>query len=101
MTKRIRTRPLPLEEAILRPLKSVRLAASTSFTADEVLLLDTMFSAMRRGSDVRTLYRSPVLSGIERKVLTMKATIERQRERRAAKAGVKPLVTRLVPTDDG
>lgn len=86
--RRRRTVPLPLEEAIKRPLKSLRLAASTSFTAPEVDVLATLFERMRRGGDMAVVMRAHALevNQIARKIVTMKHTIERQRERRKVKA---------------
>lgn len=64
----------------------VRLAASTSFTAREVDLLDQILAATRRGGDVRMLAKSPEAGAIARKLQVMKASIERQRARRAEHA---------------
>lgn len=47
--------PLALADAISRPWKSVRLAASTSFTADEVSALRSLLAKLRSGGDVRIL----------------------------------------------
>ena len=79
--------PLALADAIARPWKSVRLAASTSFTADEVSALRSLLAKLRSGGDVRILARSKAIANVARKTETMAATLERQRERRFAKAG--------------
>lgn len=80
--------PLPLEEAVRRPLKVVRLAASTSFSEAEIHALDELLSKLRRGADVRQILRSPAIANVMKKVETMKQTLERQRERREAKGRV-------------
>lgn len=79
-------KPLPLNEILTRDLADIRLAASTSFTAEEIAALDALLAALRRNADVRVLSRSPQLQSVARKVVTMKAALVRQRERRAAKA---------------
>jgi hypothetical protein len=76
---------MDLEEALSRSRANLRLAASTSFTEPEVLALDELFRALRRGSDVRQMLRAPAMSGVQRKVQTMLGTLDRQRERRNAK----------------
>lgn len=78
-------RILPLTEAAERPLKSVRLAASTSFGVAEIEVLDALLACLRRGGDPKIIARSPELVNIARKVQTMKETIERQRVRREVK----------------
>lgn len=90
-------RTLPLSEAVERPFKSVRLAASTSFSAAEVEVLDKLLACLRRGGDARILARSPELGLIARKVETMKQTIERQRVRREVKtSGAHEVMRRLM-----
>lgn len=79
-------KPLPDGEAIKRSLANLRLAASTSFTEEEIEGLDSLLSTLRRGGDARLIARSPAMVNVSRKVLNMKATLERQRARRALKA---------------
>ena len=60
----------------------VRLAASTSFTEREVLVLDEILSKLLRGAGLREIGPSPQITNIVRKIQKMKLTIGRQRERR-------------------
>lgn len=77
---------LPIDEAIARRWKNTRLAASTSFKPEEVAFLDQVLAKLRGGQDVRGYARRPELAAIARKVESMKKALDRQRERRAAKA---------------
>lgn len=79
--------PLSLAEATSRPWKSVRLAASTSFTAEEISALGALLAKLRGGADARIIARSPAIANVARKIQVMAATVDRQRERRTAKAG--------------
>lgn len=81
---------LSFDEALLRPLKSMRLAASTSFSEKEIAALEELIAKLLRGADLRTVARSAEVASIARKVISMKATLRRQRERRAAIQLVKP-----------
>lgn len=63
--------------------KIPRLAASQSFTAEEVAALDTIVSSILRGGDARHLQRTPQLAALARKAKAMKATVERAKEARA------------------
>jgi hypothetical protein len=65
------------------PLADVRLAASTSFTAEEVDGLGELFATLLRGGDARLMMRSPIVQNVIRKITAMKSSIARQRERRA------------------
>jgi hypothetical protein len=80
-----RARPLPDDVAAKRSLANLRVAASTSFTADEVHTLSAVLALLRRGGDARMLVRTPVIANVMRKVENMKATLERQKTRRALK----------------
>jgi len=65
----------------------VRLAASQSFGAEEVALLDQIVKTLLRGGDARNLRRAAPFANLARKVQKMSETIERQRAVRAT-AGV-------------
>lgn len=65
-------------------LADVRLAASTSFTAREVGALDELLRAVRRGADGKQIAKSPEIASVQRKLLVMQASIERNRARRYA-----------------
>jgi phosphatidylserine/phosphatidylglycerophosphate/cardiolipin synthase-like enzyme len=62
----------------------LRLAASSSFSAAEIALLDQLLAALRRGADVRLLVRTPEARAIMRKVEAMKLTLVRQHVKRDA-----------------
>ena len=64
-------------------LADVKAGASTSFTPGELDALTELLAVVRRGGDTRVIVRSPTFSDIARKVLTMRQTVERQRDRRA------------------
>jgi hypothetical protein len=76
---------LPLEEAITRAPSNLRMGASASFSEEQVFALDEVLTTLLRGGDVRAMRKSKALISIAEKLPTMKATLERQRERRAAK----------------
>lgn len=78
-----RNAPLPLEEAIKR--KSIRIAASTSFSSSEINVVSQLLGKLRSGGDARTLLRSTELTNVSRKFEHMKTTLDRQRVRREAK----------------
>lgn len=77
--------PLPMAEAVKRPLKNLRMAASTSFTGPEIEVLAALLERLRRGGDTGTIMKAPEVNQIARKIVTMRQTIERQRERRREK----------------
>jgi hypothetical protein len=60
-----------------------RLAASTSFTEEEVDALDQLIKAILGKRDTQIIGRSKAFPRIAAKVVTMKRTIEVQRTRRA------------------
>lgn len=60
----------------------MRLAASTSFSAAEVEVLDSILMGLLRGGDVSRLAKTPEAHNILRKVGAMKNTILRKREAR-------------------
>lgn len=75
------------DDARTRNLANTRLAASTSFSEKEIGVLDEIVMKLLRGADMRAMARSPEVASIARKVVNMKATLRRQRERRAAIGG--------------
>jgi len=77
---------LPLNEAVKRPLKNMRVAASTSFSDREINAVSTLLNKLRSGGDIAVLLRSPEIGNVTRKFESMKAAVERQRMRRDAKA---------------
>lgn len=60
-----------------------RIAASQSFTIEEVSLLGQLFEHALRGADSRILARAPAFANLARKVGVMRATIERKKAERA------------------
>jgi hypothetical protein len=60
----------------------LRLAASTSFSADEIGALDQLIRALLRGGDVKNLRSHEAVHVLARKVSAMKRSIERQKKRR-------------------
>jgi hypothetical protein len=72
------------QKARKRASAAIRLAASTSFTAEEVDAMDEIVRLLLRGADMRQVGKSPVVAQLGRKVQVMRATLERQREKRAA-----------------
>ena len=71
----------PLEVS-QRSLADMRVAASQSFTPEEVHALAELLAIVRRGGDVSVMRRAPGFLSLERKASKMRDTIERQRERR-------------------
>lgn len=60
-----------------------RIAASQSFTGEEVDALDLLFRTVRRGGDARMLMRQPVFVKVQRKVEAMRARVAEVRDARA------------------
>lgn len=60
----------------------VRLTASQSFNAEEVDLIEQIFSTLLRGGDTDVLRRAPAFGSIYRKVLAMKKRVKIQHEKR-------------------
>lgn len=79
-------KPLPDGEAIKRSLANMRVAASTSFTEEEIVGLETLFATIRRGGDPKLIARSAPMLNVQKKLQTMLATVERQKRRRELKA---------------
>jgi hypothetical protein len=48
-----------------------RIAASQSFTEEEVLALDSLLSIVRRGGDARLIARSPAMRKVQQKAVAM------------------------------
>lgn len=67
----------------MKGLADVKFAASMSLHADELAALDEVLTKLLRNADVRALAKRPAIAGIARKVTVAKATLERQRARRA------------------
>lgn len=61
----------------------IRVAASQSFLADEVRLMDQLVSGLMRGADVRVLTRSPHFANFARKVKIMRERVALARQLRA------------------
>lgn len=70
--------------AASRKLKNIRVAASASFSEEEIAALSEVLSKLLAGGDVRAMRSSKALGGLVRKLPVMKVAIERQKERRAA-----------------
>jgi hypothetical protein len=81
-------RTLTTEEVVARRTRmaDLRIAASTSFTEEEILALDTILTTMLRGGDTRTLAAAPIQQ-LSKKMPSMKAAVARQKERRKAIGG--------------
>lgn len=60
-----------------------RIAASQSFTEDEVNVLDAVLAILRRGGDPKILARAPAFLGLQRKTTAMKARVEEVKRIRA------------------
>jgi hypothetical protein len=71
-------------------LKNIRVAASASFSEEEIGALSEVLTKLLAGGDVRAMRSSKALGGLMRKLPVMKAAIERQKERRAAHEAAKP-----------
>ena len=77
------------EKTADRDLADIKLSASTSFTAREVDVFDTLMRGLLKGSDVRVLLRNPELANVARKFSRMRRAIEENRRRRITKvAGI-------------
>lgn len=76
---------LSLEEVKARKIRpsDLRLAASCSFSEEELGALDTILTTLLRGGDTRKM-RARDVQVLAKKVPAMKATIERQKQRREA-----------------
>lgn len=61
----------------------VRLAASCSFSIDEVTALDQLIRSLLRGGNTKHLSAHPAVHALARKVERMKRTIGEQKKRRA------------------
>ena len=61
-----------------------RLAASQSFTGDEVRLLDQILSTLLRGGDMRILTKSPAYGGLMRKAGAMRRRVEEVKQLRGS-----------------
>lgn len=59
-----------------------KLAASTSFNEQEIVALDQILTTLMRGGDTRKLTAAPI-QALARKIPAMKASIERQKAKRA------------------
>ncbi len=70
--------------AVRKRSKTPRLAASNSFTAGEIQVLDALLTAARGRGDVRQILRSREGLSVQRKVLAMKARLGEVRELRSA-----------------
>ena len=75
---------LTLEEVKARKVRpsDLRLAASCSFSEAELATLDAILTTLLRGGDTRKM--AALAQSLAKKVPVMKATIERQKQRRAA-----------------
>lgn len=60
-----------------------RLAASQSFSPEEVEVLAQLFAGLRGGRDVSGIIRSKPAQSLMRKTLAMQASIEKARARRS------------------
>lgn len=85
MTRR-GNKPMPMDEAVTKDLADIRIAASTSFGPDEVMMLKELFAKLLNGGDVKTLVRSKSFANVHRKVFAMERTVARMRERRDERA---------------
>ena len=74
---------LSTEEALARR-RPIQVAASASFSDEQVFALDVVLTTLLRGGDVRAMRKSKALLEVHGKLPVMKAAIERQRERREA-----------------
>jgi hypothetical protein len=66
----------------VRRCDHVRLAASTSFSADEVSAIDMLIRTLLRGGSIKHLSAHPAVHALARKVESMKRSIARQKKRR-------------------
>ena len=66
----------------IRP-SDLRIAASCSFSESELAALDTILTTLLRGGDTRKM-RAADVQALAKKVPAMKATLERQKQRREA-----------------
>ena len=82
-------------------LADCKLSASTSFSADEVALLDTVLAVLRRGGSMPpSVGKSGAVASLSRKVPAMQAQIERNRatrERVAAGRRLEAIKARRTP----
>jgi hypothetical protein len=67
-----------------------RVAASQSFTEDEVNVLDAIVLTILRGGDAKILARSPAARSLMQKVQRMKASVERTKALRAKTLATTP-----------
>lgn len=65
----------------------IKLAATQSFRQDEVELLHALLVTAQRGGSTSVLIRRAEVPRLLSKIAAMKATIERQKARRASVAG--------------
>lgn len=61
--------------------KAVRIAASQSFSEEEIEALDQLLKLILRGGDTYATVRSEAMISVMRKVLVMKTAIARQKRK--------------------